>query len=90
MKILIILIVLVFYFLLSIKTRKSIHMLQQNLYNENNRYLKWVIKNKDDFISFEICGILLIFFCRKYFLDYFGVVIAISLAIILCCIYVFC
>lgn len=25
---------------------KSYHMLQQNLYNENNRYLKWVWKNK--------------------------------------------
>lgn len=24
---------------------KSIHMLQQNLYNENNRYLKWLGKN---------------------------------------------
>ena len=29
-----------------IKTRRSLHMLQQNLYNENNRYLKWVNKNK--------------------------------------------
>ena len=24
--------------------------MQQNLYNENNRYLKWVFKNKKDFI----------------------------------------
>ena len=24
---------------------KSLHMLQQNLYNENNRYLKWIFKN---------------------------------------------
>lgn len=27
------------------KTKRSLHMLQQNLYNENNRYLKWVVKN---------------------------------------------
>ncbi len=27
------------------KTRTSFYMLQQNLYNENNRYLKWVNKN---------------------------------------------
>ena len=25
---------------------RSYHMLQQNIYNENNRYLKWVWKNK--------------------------------------------
>lgn len=31
-----------------IKEKKSIHMLQQNLYNENNRYIKWVNKNKKD------------------------------------------
>ena len=28
-----------------IKNKKSLHMLQQNLYNENNRYLKWIKKN---------------------------------------------
>ena len=26
-------------------TKRTLHMLQQNLYNENNRYLKWVNKN---------------------------------------------
>ena len=35
-----------FYFF--IKEKKSLHMLQQNLYNENNRYMKWVTKNKKD------------------------------------------
>lgn len=29
-----------------IKNKKSLHMLQQNLYNENNRYIKWIFKNK--------------------------------------------
>ena len=24
---------------------EAMHMLQQNLYNENNRYLKWVYRN---------------------------------------------
>lgn len=43
-----------------IKNKKSLHMLQQNLYNENNRYLKWIKKNIKsvfvslDFISFVI------------------------------------
>ena len=27
------------------KSKNSLHMLQQNLYNENNRYLKWVFQN---------------------------------------------
>jgi len=26
-------------------SKRALHMLQQNLYNENNRYLKWVFKN---------------------------------------------
>lgn len=28
-----------------IKSKKSLHMLQQNFYNENNRYLKWISRN---------------------------------------------
>jgi len=41
------------------KTRKSLYMLQQNLYNENNRYLKWVSKNIRDFLSPELIIIFL-------------------------------
>ena len=26
-------------------TKRALHMLQQNLYNENNRYIRWVKKN---------------------------------------------
>ena len=37
--------VLLFIYVVMISMR-SYHMLQQNLYNENNRYLKWVWKNK--------------------------------------------
>ena len=37
-----------------IKNKKSLHMLQQNLYNENNRYLKWLKRNsKQVFISLD-------------------------------------
>ena len=25
--------------------KRTLHMLQQNLYNENNRYIKWINKN---------------------------------------------
>ena len=42
-----------------LKSKKSLHMLQQNLYNENNRYLKWVIKNFMSFFNVEIIAIIL-------------------------------
>lgn len=29
-------------------TKKPLHMLQDNIYNENNRYLKWVFRNKKE------------------------------------------
>ena len=48
----------IIYFI--IKEKKSLHMLQQNLYNENNRYMKWVYKNKKDtFFSLDIINIIL-------------------------------
>ncbi len=44
------------------KSKRSLHMVQQNLYNENNRYLKWVKKNrKEIFTNIDIYGILLTF-----------------------------
>ena len=53
MLIAILLLVLSFIYLNIFKTKKSLHMLQQNLYNENNRYLKWVFKN-NNFLDLEI------------------------------------
>ena len=57
------------YFLLSLipyfwyviyKARKSMHMLQQNWYNDGNRYFKWIIDNaKKVFITYDM---LFIFF----------------------------
>ena len=29
-----------------LKSKKSLHMLQQNWYNDGNRYLKWINNNK--------------------------------------------
>ena len=50
------------------KSKRFLHMLQQNLYNENNRYLKWLLKNKNVFVGMDIIliiisiiGILLLF-----------------------------
>lgn len=50
------------YIYIIYKSKKSIHMLQQNLYNENNRYVKWVFKNKrETFLNLNIYGILFTF-----------------------------
>ncbi len=44
-----------------IKNKKSLHMLQQNLYNENNRYLKWLKNNtKNVFVSLDFIAMILI------------------------------
>ncbi len=53
-----------------IKSKKSLHMLQQNLYNENNRYLKWVFKNSKSFLNIIILAIFLslvslLVFCKS-------------------------
>lgn len=41
---------------------KYLHMLQQNLYNENNRYLKWIWKNKVTIMcNCNLLGILISF-----------------------------
>lgn len=45
-----------------IKMRRSLHMLQQNLYNENNRYLRWVCKNKKEiYKNLDMYGIFFAF-----------------------------
>ncbi|MBP3841330.1 MAG: UDP-N-acetylmuramoyl-tripeptide--D-alanyl-D-alanine ligase [Bacilli bacterium] len=45
--------------LLFVKSKRSLHMLQQNLYNENNRYIKWNIKNISQFLNLEIIIVIL-------------------------------
>lgn len=51
-----------FIFAIIFKTKRSLHMLQQNLYNENNRYLKWSLKNYKQFLDFDIINIFLSLF----------------------------
>ncbi len=48
-----------FFFLNYYKTKTSLHMLQQNLYNENNRYLKWIMKNPRQFQEADLFVIAL-------------------------------
>ena len=49
-----------YIFLLAIKSKRSLHMLQSNLYNENNIYLKWVIKNKKELVTIEFVNLILL------------------------------
>ena len=53
------LIYLIIYFYVINVSKKSLHMLQQNLYNENNRYLKWVKANYKLIVTnLDLFGIL--------------------------------
>ena len=56
-------VIILFLFSLSFanfyKSKRFIHMLQQNLYNENNRYLKWIMKNKSIFLGIDSISILI-------------------------------
>lgn len=46
---------------LIVKDKKALHMLQQNLYNENNRYIKWMNKNKkDSILCYDYVNVLLL------------------------------
>lgn len=44
-----------------LKSKKSLHMLQQNWYNDGNRYLKWINNNKNKvFINFDLLFLIFI------------------------------
>ena len=57
--------VFIFLFLITLlfaniyKSKRHLHMIQQNLYNENNRYLKWILKNSKQFIGLDIINIII-------------------------------
>ena len=62
------------------KSFKSLQMIQQNLYNENNRYLKWIFKNiKETIFNMSIYSVpfavLLLFIMREAYYVYFVIVI---------------
>ena len=55
-----IVIFLIIFYAVTIKSRKSLHMLQQNLYNENNRYLKWLKQNRTQALKhYDVIGLIL-------------------------------
>ena len=75
MKYLIYLVLFLQYIYIIYTTKKSVHMLQQNLYNENNRFLKWVFKNKRQvFLNLNLYGILfsiLLLYSKREEIDLF-------------------
>ena len=61
MRICFILSILVSFYYLFFKNKKIMHMLQQNYYNDDNRYLKWLNNNlKKSFINFDLLFIVFI------------------------------
>ena len=52
------------------KSKRFLHMLQQNLYNENNRYLKWLFKNGKVFLSLDLLIILIAVIGYIFIVDY--------------------
>ncbi|MBQ7137160.1 MAG: UDP-N-acetylmuramoyl-tripeptide--D-alanyl-D-alanine ligase [Bacilli bacterium] len=76
---------LIFLYVVAI-SMKSYHMLQQNLYNENNRYLKWVWKNKQlIYKNIDLYGIVfscLILFTQNINLINFFLVILMSVYVV--------
>lgn len=66
------------------KTKRSLHMLQQNLYNENNRYVKRIFKNYKQFLDWDLLLVLITFIGSLVFFDLENVVnIAIAGLVIL-------
>ena len=63
--------ILIYLIYVFYRSRNSLYMLQQNLYNENNRYLKWIIRNKEkcfcaiDFLPFLLS--IFTFFTKESF-----------------------
>ena len=49
-------------FCLIFKSKRYLHMLQQNLYNENNRYFKWYFKNLKELFDLDLIPVLISLF----------------------------
>lgn len=80
----IILLVIAFFYIL-IKSIASMHILQQNLYNENNRYIKWIIKNPTQVFNVWDIGIFFVtLFLIVFKIDY-NFIILLCMSLIYIC-----
>ncbi len=67
MKIYFILSMFVYIYYILYKSKKYMHMLQQNWYNDGNRYLKWILNNLSNvFVSIELLIILFLIIPDKF------------------------
>lgn len=82
MKILFILSLLISLFYLLFKSKKAMHMLQQNYYNDDNRYINWL--NNNLVKSFSTFDILFILFAILVFVknSYVSVIVFILLYVV--------
>ncbi len=65
-----------------IKGKKAMHMLQQNLYNENNRYIKWIDKNLTTaYVHLDILTIVLFLYATLLKNQYSNLLIIAGLAL---------
>ena len=77
---------IVYFVFVSCKSKKTIHMLQQNYYNESNRFIIWVFKNlKKVFINFDLLLYLSCLTCLFSFNN--AILYATILGAIVCFIY---
>ena len=66
-------------------TKRTLHMLQQNLYNENNRYLKWINKNlKITIMNYSLLLIVVSLLKLKFNITTFAFITMIIMCIVSC------
>ena len=64
-------------------TKRTLHMLQQNLYNENNRYIKWINKNfKGTILNYSLLLIIVSLLNIKFNITTFALIIMIIICIV--------
>ena len=74
MKLYFILSLLVYFYYIVFKSKKYMHMLQQNWYNDGNRYLKWIFTNFEKvFIVFDLFIIIILLLQNNYCILAFSV-----------------
>ncbi len=66
------------------KSKRFLHMLQQNLYNENNRYIKWLLKNIKVFVGLDLLlvGISIIGYFLSYNIDFLSTLLLIVMSLV--------
>ena len=81
-------VILAFFYANYYRGHRTLHMLQQNLYNENNRYLKWLSKNITEFFSLDIIviAINLIGIFVIFDLNLYTIIAMIIMTLLLCAI----